>query len=174
MNADFTRDVDHAVDYLRLRWVAQSAPSANALGRAKRLLFSADRLREPADDALQEQLDQLHGLFMWGELMFTIARMDPAWIAIERRLHREQKAATAAWLEEAERRRKQLEAIEADSLKWGEEKPVVGGTVDLHANSQSLAPATRPGEAPIAAPDLQSSRPPPRRGRLRRGPPPGR
>lgn len=113
MNEDFTRDVDHAVDYLRQHWAARRAPSSNALKRAKLLVNTANRLREPADDALQEMVDQLHGLFMWGELMLTIARIDPAWIAVERRERRAQAAAGAAWLAEAQRRREAFEAAPA-------------------------------------------------------------
>lgn len=88
MSKLYAAEVEDAVAYFLGYWEERKAPSDSSLGRAGKLLNKAHRLEIPLHEETQQQLDELHGLLIWGRLMSAASRLDPRILALERRSQR--------------------------------------------------------------------------------------
>ena len=97
---DYAAEVEQAVTFMRHHWENRTAPPDASLGAARRLLNTAERLVQPASEQTENLLDVLHGYMVWGRIMSSVALLDPALLAEDRRRRRCLDAVLARELEE--------------------------------------------------------------------------
>jgi hypothetical protein len=93
VNKGYALDVREMVMFLRSNYAERKAPTDSALARARALVNSAAYQVDPPSEATEAEVDELHGLFMWGRMLAPILNIDPCVLALQRRMRRGRAAA---------------------------------------------------------------------------------